>query len=87
MTLASLWRRLKLHVLVRRHREALRAAEHYREEARRLALLAYDVPDMVATPLKWARLQNGANWAHHYARLSRDKAEALRHQIDQLNTR
>lgn len=45
-----------------------RDADYWRQEATRLSLLAYGVPDIMAEPMRWGRLQNAANWAKHRER-------------------
>lgn len=67
-----------------RHARHKRAAERWHREARRLALEAYNVPDMMVEPLRWGRLQNSANWAKHYARNHHDAALRCEIKIDEL---
>lgn len=74
MNLISAWRARRLQA---KHVHHLHAADYYRSEARRLALLAYEVPDMMAEPLKWGRLQNGANWANYHERQHREEARRI----------
>lgn len=59
----------------------LLAADRCRNEGRRLAMLAYEVPDMMAEPMRWARLQSGANWANHHERHHRDEARRIENLI------
>ena len=74
---SSLIRAWRLRRLAARQASYVYAADHYRNEARRLALLAYEVPDMMAEPLKWGRLQNAANWAKHHERTFRAKEREI----------
>lgn len=48
--------------------EILAEEQYWAAEQRRLAREAHDVPDAMAEPMRWARLQNGSNWAAYYKR-------------------
>lgn len=76
--LITAWRRRRLQAKVDHH---LMLADGYRAEARRLALEAYDVPDMMATPMHWARLQSAANWAKHREAMHRKAATRIEKEI------
>lgn len=78
-TLLKKWKLARME----RHLQYLnQISEYYHNEQRRLALEAYEIPDMMVEPLRWGRLQNAANWAGYHSRKHREEADRLSDEID-----
>ena len=75
------WRIERLKRKLNRLREI---ESHYDKEQRRLAFAAYDLPDMMAEPMRWGRLQNASNWAGYHKRDCQKAAEKIELQLQNL---
>jgi hypothetical protein len=83
MTIFDTLHARKIASIERRRLRLLESAENYRRDATELSLKAYHM-DQFATPLSWGRTQNAANFAKHYERTMRAKADDLQAQIYKL---